>query len=255
MTVSPLSPGGMLKKIASSPSPSGRSRRASCRRAAARPRPCRTRRRRRLVARVERVALSEVALVRPLLDLLQRLEVARRCRTSRRRSGRSSRGCPAPARRRPGPCPRGGSRRTGPGCRARSPARRPGATRAAWRARRRSRRTSRAPRGRRRPRPASPCSRTRRSDWPRLGDAPERALAELLPVVGPLELLQRLRRVGLVPPVRLRVLVEREDQPGLHELAVELVALVAAEHVRRVVAGGDELGLLGPARRSRGTRS
>ena len=85
-------------------------------------------------------------------------------------------------------------------------------------------------------------------DWPDWATPQSVPSPNVCAVVGPLELLQRLRRVGLVPAVGLGVLVERQDQPRLHELAVDLVALVAGEDVRRVVARGDELGLLDPAR-------
>ena len=81
-----------------------------------------------------------------------------------------------------------------------------------------------------------------------LGDAVQVALAERRALVAPRELLERLRRERLLPAVGLGVLVERQDQARLDELAVELVALVAGEDVRRVVARRGEPRLLDPAR-------
>ena len=65
-----------------------------------------------------------------------------------------------------------------------------------------------------------------------LGDAPDRALPERLAVGRPPEHAPGGRRVEPVPTVLLDVLRERDDQLGLHELSVRLVALVPLGHVR-----------------------
>ena len=155
-----------------------------------------------VVARVERVALAEVALVRPLLELLRATRGCPACRTSRRPSGRSSRGRPGPACRRPGSCPRGGSRRTGPCCRARSPARRRAATPCSFGSAASKSSNVFSDAGSTPGRVELRLVREHAGRLAGLGDAPERALAERLAVVGPLELLQRLRRVGLCPSRR-----------------------------------------------------
>ena len=53
-------------------------------------------------------------------------------------------------------------------------------------------------------------------------DAVDAALAELLAAVGPAELLQRALAERVGPAERLGVVVERHDQLGLDQLAVDL---------------------------------
>ena len=65
------------------------------------------------------------------------------------------------------------------------------------------------------------------------------ALAERVP--RPAELLQRPLTERLLPAERVRELVERRDETGLDQLAVDAVALVAREHVGRVVPGRQQL--------------